>query len=198
MVRLEATTKRQSILAILVLLYLMPCVCHAGPFGLEAGMSRAEVVQRIGKSAIVKEYDDYNHNYAIFFNTVPMPSAYFDEYQCGFDKNKKLLSINASSKPLLTQSKGADLRASFDRLKSALEGKYGKVLYVTGNRASGTDWLDSVGYQHPFTEAVWDGSSDYSKSSHIDKITLEIEVADRDHGFIELSYYFNTGIEGPL
>ena len=72
MVRAEVEPMKKTLLAI-VFACLLPCACFAGPFGLEAGMSRAEVVQRIGKSAIKQEYKD-----SISFNTVPMRSDYFD------------------------------------------------------------------------------------------------------------------------
>ena len=119
-------------------------------------------------------------------------------YDCYFDQNNKLVSIYATSKALVTRSEVEDFRDQFERLKSALEDKYGKVLYVTGSRRSSVKWMDCVGYQHSFTEALWDGSSEYSRSSHIDKIVLDVVAVDKDHGFIKLEYLFNTGIEGPL
>jgi hypothetical protein len=173
--------------------WLFPCVCYAGPFGLEAGMSRDEVVQKIGKSAIVQEYKD-----AITFNSMPMRSIYFDTYYCSFDQNDKLWAITATSKSFVTKNDGEDLRSSFDTLTAALEDKYGKALYVTGSKASGERWIDSSMSVNPYTEAVWDGSGDYGRSVHIDKIDLTVQARDKDHGYIELRYYFTTLVEGPL
>lgn len=179
--------------AVLLLCALFPSVCYAGPFGLDAGMSRDEVVQRIGKGAIVKEYAD-----SISFNTVPLRSIYFSHYDCYFDQNNKLWSIDAYSDLLGTKSNGEDLRDSFDTLKSALEDKYGKVLYVTGSKTSGVQWLDSNGFGKIFNEAVWDGSGGQSRSFHISAINLKLNSRDKDHGFIDLRYQFNTVIEGSL
>ena len=181
------------LLLVLLSAWLFPSICYAGPFGLEAGMSRAEVVQRIGKSSIVKEYPD-----SVFFNSAPQRSKYFDEYQCGFDHNDKLASIRASSATLATKESGEDLRGEFDDLRSALIDKYGKALYVVGGRTSEVKWDDSVGNNSPFMESVWDGSGDLGKSLHISKIDLKIIAWDKTHGFIELNYQFNTSIKDPL
>jgi hypothetical protein len=172
---------------------LFPRVCYAGPFGLDAGMSRAEVIQRIGKSSIVQEYSN-----TIAFNSVPTRSDYFDTYNCSFDQNGRLWVISAFSKILATKSEGEDLRSSFDDLKSALEDKYGKALYVTGSKASESRWIDSGRTVDPYVEAVWDGSGDYGKSAHIDQIDLTIQASDNGHGYIRLIYRFNTRIEDPL
>jgi hypothetical protein len=185
--------RKPILLLALLFPWLFPSICYAGPFGLEAGMSRAEVVQRIGKSSIVKEYPD-----SIFFNSAPQRSEYFDEYQCGFDHNDKLASIHASSAPLATKESGEDLRGEFDDLKSALSDKYGKALYVVGSRTSGVKWEDSVGNYSPFMESVWDGSGDLEKSLHISKIDLKIIAWDKTHGFIGLDYQFKTSITDPL
>ena len=56
-------------------------------------MSRSEVMQKIGKSAVLEEGKDY-----IAFSTVPLRSIYFSDYMCFFDVNNKLWSIHASSK----------------------------------------------------------------------------------------------------
>ncbi|HEY5331209.1 MAG TPA: hypothetical protein VIJ79_15110 [Acidobacteriaceae bacterium] len=156
-------------------------------------MSRTEVVQKIGKSAIVSESKD-----DILFSTVPIRNLYFESYDCFFDQNGKLWAIHAWSKPMPTKSEGEDLRDSFDTLKTGLEHKYGKVLFVTGSRTSGIKWMDIPGPRKVFMGAYWDGSGEYSRSMHIDKIALELEQTDKDHGFIELNYEFNTMIEDSL
>src|ERR1035437_1115421 len=92
---------------VLLLFALFPCVCYAGPFGLDAGMSRAEVIQRIGKSAILQQDKD-----SVSFSTVLLRNIYFDYYDCYFDQNDKLWLIDASSKLMVTKSNGEDLRDS--------------------------------------------------------------------------------------
>ncbi len=156
-------------------------------------MSRSDVVQKIGPSAIVSQSKD-----EILFSTVPMRSVYFEYYDCFFDQNGRLWSINAWSKTMPTKSDGEDLRDSFDTLKAGLEDKYGKVLYVIGGSGSEIKWTDIEGSWKLFTGAYWDGSGEYSKSIHIHKIALEVEHMDNDHGFISLDYEFTTLIEGPL
>lgn len=171
--------------------WLLPLTCYAGPFGLEPGMSRADVIQKIGKAAIIEERKDY-----IDFKTVPVRSIYFDDYLCFFDVNNKLAAIHAS-KVLTTKTGGEDLRGSFDELKTGLEDKYGAVLYVTGSRSSTVTWANVAAWS-VFTGAYWAENSNLRKNSQIHQIALELKRIDNDHGILQLTYDFTTLVEDPL
>lgn len=183
--------KKLLLAVLLCVAWVLPTACYAGPFGLEPGMSRAEVVQKVGKSAIVEERGDF-----IAFKTAPMGSIFFDDYMCFFDKNNRLWSISASSK-IRTTTDGEDLRTSFDELKTGLEDKYGTALYVTGSKA-GKKWADLGGSWAVFTAAYWAEDRKLRLSSHISRIALEVKQGDKDHGLIELTYEFTTLVEDPL
>jgi hypothetical protein len=174
-----------KLIALSLLLLAVPSVCFAGPFGFEAGMSRKEIIDKLGAGAVVSQVGD-----SVTFNTAPTKSAYFSEYLCIFDQNNQLDSVTATSKPLKTKQAGEDLRDEFERLKSALAEKYGVPLYTAGSPASGTKWEERIGQD--FTNAVWDGGSPQAKTSHIEKIILSIQVGTAEYGIFELVYYFDN------
>jgi hypothetical protein len=168
-----------------MLLLSVPSLCFAGPFGFEAGMSRKDLIEKLGAGAIVDQIRD-----SVTFNSAPTKSEYFDQYLCFFDKNDRLESVMAMSKPRKTTAAGEDLRDEFERLQSALTEKYGSALYTSGSRTSGARWEERIGMD--FARAVWDGGSPQAKTSHIEKIILSIQVGTAEYGIFQLEYDFDN------
>jgi hypothetical protein len=188
MVRLENVEMKKFLISALVV-FLLPCACFAGPFGLEAGMSRDEVIKKIGKDAKPGKGDR-----SIISATVPIQNSNFIIYEFHFDSKNRLDSIEALSKSVPTQSNGEDLLYFFQTLRYTLEDKYGKSPMVW-NDDGHMKWEEIVASTGKiYAAANWFGHGENGTemhSLHIGNIHLEAFALNETSGYVELTYIFD-------
>jgi hypothetical protein len=94
----------------------------AGPFGLERGMSKQQVISIIGQSSVLSEDPAYGE---IRTRTVPKPHSYFEIYDLYFSPTIGLVRIDAVGKDIQSSGGGAAVKDQFDALHAALTETYG-------------------------------------------------------------------------
>ena len=163
-----------------------------GPFGLSAGMSREQVVLRIGRSFIVNESEN-----DVVFNTAPIPNDHFSSYRCFFAKNGRLAAVIASSSPVVIPRVHGFL-STYEFLKIDLENKYGKSNGEIPYRGSKKEWDIRLRSHKPVASVIWDQPNDKLYLSHLWGIALGVKPIDKERGVLTLAYDFNVSEEPGL
>ena len=111
----EETMRR---IFVAVALLLTPVTVFAeGPFELEMGMKKSELV-----ASIAREMDP--HNYLL--TSVPRPHSSFKTYAVSIGPQSGLCTVRAASVQISTDVSGRELRAEFDEIEQQLERGYGR------------------------------------------------------------------------
>jgi hypothetical protein len=170
---------------------LLPCACFAGPFGLEAGMSRDEVIKKLGKDAKIGKDD-----HLISSTTAPTPNRNFISYEFHFDINNRLDSIEALSINVPTQSDGSDLLYFFENLRLTLEDKYGKSPMVWNDDGKRKKWEECAASAGKiYAAANWFSHGENGaelRAFHVKVLSLEAFSLNGTSGYVELTYFFDT------
>lgn len=88
----------------------------AGPFGLTMGVPKEELA--------LKPNEDMSISY--IFDSVPVPSPYFETYAGSVGEQAGLCNIRAITGVIDTNRFGHSLRSQFDKIKEALRKRYGE------------------------------------------------------------------------
>jgi hypothetical protein len=92
------------------------------PFGFERGMTKEQVVARLGRGAVVEERDN-----ALFLKTAPKPQQEAHEYLVFFSPTAGLLKVVAYSAEMETSVYGEQARKRFFEFRNAVVRNYGSA-----------------------------------------------------------------------
>jgi hypothetical protein len=169
--------------------FFLGAVCNSfgGPFGFEPGMTKARVLELVGKEAVRKDDED-----SLVLTTAPQPHTVFETYVLLFSPQKGLVKILAVSKDIRTSVYGDEVKQSFSDISDALAKAYGtgqKYDYLrTGsiwNEAE--DWMMGLLKQERVLASVWTFDP---PRGQILSIGLEAGALSREGGYLHLSYEF--------
>ena len=161
----------------------------SGPFGLRRGMTRAQVIEVVGKGAIKEIKGD-----RMGVLTVPKPHPAFGFYWLGFSPDQGLLKILALGNDIETNGFGEEIRESFKTILDAVSKTYGKPGDVFDYVRHGStweepeDWMMGLVKKERRLDAFWTKGP---FPNRIHSMRLEAKASSVEKGFIELSYEFD-------
>ncbi|MCK9170482.1 MAG: hypothetical protein M0P01_08720 [Treponema sp.] len=161
----------------------------AGPFGLEMGMSLAQVKESCGGRDPVPVADD---RYQIVPQKVH-PS--FVVYIAWINKTEGLYYLKAISEAVTTSSYGIELKNEFTRIKDSLDKNYGQDSTIDAllpgsiwNDAG--DWMSGLVHKERYLFTTWNKDSGATLPDSITAILLQASADDTSTGSIQLEYEF--------
>lgn len=161
------------------------------PFGFEYGMTKEQVIQKLGKTALVKD-----SGVNVTFSSAPNPHPDFEMYVLAFSPQKGLLKITALSKDIETSDDGAELRTKFDAFLGALREKYGKADkdfdFCKGNdvECRSEYFMLTLKGKNRYLNSFWSRSK-ANLPPHLYTIGIEAVAMGINKGYIELAYEFD-------
>ena len=114
---LTTRPRRCPALWVVVVCSVFPAA-HAGPFGLDMGMTKAQA--GVGESS--EDLGGYRFKIAL----VPRPHSAFEAYVLRITPKQGLCQLTAIGKTTDTNGYGEPIRTQFDQLEAALERRYGE------------------------------------------------------------------------
>lgn len=165
-----------------------------GAFGFEAGMTRVQLIARLGKNAVQRTIGDDS----VVFNTAPYPHPAFKDYVVMFSPQAGAVQIIAFTPVIETNDSGEQLKTKFDQIADALQDKYGDGFRIDMlNNGSiwhePNDWMMGLLKQDRNLTVTWPGPgwpSDRKLPNRLTGILLQAQANDRNHGIIALGYEF--------
>ncbi len=158
---------------------------HAGPFGLEMGMTRDQIETKIGRRGHWHLVPDiWSHNGSMYFSeTAPTDHLAFRRYEYFIDEALGLCKVTAIGWTIYdNQSDGANLRSQYKAITEQLEQRYGKP----------TNTYDLKAKQH-YLETFW--SADKATAGlpdNIDVVALGVYTEPPNKGYLKLRYEFKN------
>ena len=183
-------------LILAMLTVLLPAACFAGPFGFDYGMTKEQVIAKIGAKNVIKD-----EGFILKVDAAPKPDENFEVFALLFSPEKGLLKIIATGKTLSTSGNGTELRVYFGAMRDVLARKYGSPTQTADFLQPGSN-LDSPG---AFTESLrlkqrvlacsWDVTAEKRKSAgaeadHMIGVILQAKALRRTAGWLELTYEY--------
>ncbi|MGC3998272.1 MAG: hypothetical protein QM767_12635 [Anaeromyxobacter sp.] len=178
----------RALLACLVLTLALPAL--AGPFGLEKGMTVAEL-----RAAGVELEADGDHWWRA--HTAPRPHQAFDAYLLLIHPEHGLCKISAASREIEIDGSGTQARASYEKLERTLTGKYGageavdKVVKGSRWRAAG-QWARALAEGDAHLAHLWSERGGDHMPDRLQSIVLRVESVAEGEAVVIVSYEFDN------
>jgi hypothetical protein len=173
---------------------LLACVAvssHAGPFGLDQGLTLKEL-QAMGKLKT-----EGNHTYS----TPTLPDAHpdFTDYRLVVTPTHGLCKVTAWSSSIRSSVYGNELLSQFDRFFEALTNKYGPAKRYDHLRAGSIwndsrDWMMALAKRERTLVAYW-LEKDQPLPDNLAAIKIEAFAASTNSGLLSISYEFKNADE---
>ncbi len=163
---------------------------NTGPFGFEKGMTPQQVIQLVGKDAVVKVDDNI-----ITFKTAPKPHPNFTEYMLLFSPTDGLLKLLASTRPIQTGDAGSEVREVFNDIVNGVGQKYGPPTKAF-DRCGGNDtecdnsqfWMLSLKDKNRTLIDFWEVNTPING---VTLIIVEAVALRVNSGYIQCSFEFS-------
>lgn len=178
--------RRRGLVCALLIIFALPG--FAGPFGFERGMTKAQVISLVGKSAVKEDSDG-----VLELTSAPKPHPDIDDYFLMISPAKGLVKILAVGKTIESNQAGDQVRSKFKDLKQALVARYG---------APAPDWdfvhtgslfkedryfMMSLKEKERTLAAAWEFSS---SSDGLQNALVEANALNIEKGYISVAYEF--------
>jgi len=209
--RKELITTMKSILQIAVLNLAVVCPAFAqtappvekpwtdkrptivsGPFGFSAGMTREQIVQLVGRGAVVEKQSQGDF---LMLTTAPKPNRTFENYILIISPALGLLKVVAVGVTAQTGDSGSELQTLFADVVAGVSQKYGKPT-ETRDFCSGNDtecdnsqfWMMSLKDKNRALASLWDFRDKPFNS--ITAIVVTLKSASISSGYVTVGYEF--------
>jgi hypothetical protein len=159
----------------------------AGPFGLERGMTKEQIIKIIGQKAVKEIKGD-----KLVTTTVPTPHDAFESYSLIISPKLGLLKIIAVGKDIDTSVYGDQIRSSFSEIKEAVSKVYDgrqdfDYLQAGSIWNEGKEWMMGLLRKERSLITFWQPTG---QPNHIVDIQLEATALNQERGYLTLSYEF--------
>jgi hypothetical protein len=109
----------------LLLLLSGMCVAQTGPFGFEKGMSRSQIITRVGQKNV--DPRTLRSGEVLRVRTAPQPDDAFVGFMLLVSPQDGLLRVGSFGKFLQVGDNGAELKAAYDGIVAEITHKYGEA-----------------------------------------------------------------------
>jgi hypothetical protein len=162
----------------------------AGPFGLDMGMSVADL-QKVAKIEGAGSADVFRSR------SVPNPHPAFQTYLMLVSPTLGLCKVTAVGAPVKSNAFGDAIKRQFDELEESLKTKYGNskrfdFLQVGSIWNEPKDWMMALTKKERSLDAYWNANERSMLSNDIAVIHLEAVGLSRESGLMRLSYEFSN------
>lgn len=160
----------------------------AAVFGLEKGASLASL-------RVVRKVENNAH---AFFIEPPVPNPKFEEYLALATPGVGLCKIVAVGRNISNDKDGADVRAEYDSMKSALAGRYGEAtdefdfLHRGALWREPHEWAMSIYKGERTKTAMWGVDKHASLTPDLAAIVLSVKAVGPDTTYLQLAYEFSN------
>ncbi|MCE5255864.1 MAG: hypothetical protein LLF89_03350 [Spirochaetaceae bacterium] len=167
-----------SSIFIFIFIFIGVAGISAGPFGLEFGMSEAELEE----IAFIDEETESGYLWII----PPKPSEDFTEYYVRISPSIGIFEIQALGKILETSAKGDEIRAEFRKIEKFLIQKYGKPtstydsIETDSALSDPEDWMKAIQTGDRYFESYWIAEDGAELPGKMNFILLEIDAMEDD------------------
>jgi hypothetical protein len=178
---------------LLALILTLSSVFAQGPFGFRAGMTRDQILNLVGKGAVVAAdtKDD-----ALALNTAPKPHSAFEEYVLTIAPQGGLVRVTAVGKNISTSVYGAELHSQFVDIRDAIAATYGTPKTYDYLK-SGSIWNEQRDFMMGLLKkeralsAYWTGDHPpHDTGAGVSSIGIDGIALSTGVGFIRLVYEF--------
>ena len=167
----------------------------SGPFGLEAGMTKEQILKIVGDGAVKASEGD-----AFLLTGVPEAHPDFETYTLLISPESGLLKILAVGKSITTNARGTDMKDAYDSLKGALTSTYGKPNHELDMVSNGSiwiypdDWMAGLAKSERALASSW---MDIPLPYKLRFIRLDAAAKSKTAGYLNLTYEFE-GLEAYM
>lgn len=164
----------------------------AGPFGLEAGMTKEQIIKTVGESAVKASEGD-----ALVLTNVPEAHPDFEAYALVISPENGLMKMLAMGKSINTDARGSELKSAYNSVKAALTNTYGKPNHELDILSNGSiwiypdDWMAALFKAERVLASSW---MDIPLPDKIRFIRLDAAAKSKTVGYLNLTYEFE-GLE---
>jgi hypothetical protein len=173
------------------------CLCTgsalAGPFGLERGMSKQQVIAIIGQSAIIDQDVAFGE---IRVRTVPKPHSYFERYDLYFSPMVGLVRVEAIGRDIQSSGDGAAVKEQYNALRAALTEVYGTGEEMVNNPSDGM-WTEEKYFlmailkKERFCNTFWMFKGQVPRADYVTALDEELRATSADNGYVTVDYEFS-------
>ena len=167
----------------------------AGPFGLEGGMTKEEIIEIVGKDSLI-EAKTMPENWYILLNKLPRPHPLFKTCRMAIDPDLGLVKLVVRSSVIRTSTYGDEIKSKFKEIREALNSKYGKcktydLLRIGSIWDEPQDWMTGLKKKERILVAIWTkGEQKLEKETLLKNINLSAVAVTVNKGVLFLSYEF--------
>jgi hypothetical protein len=164
----------------------MPATIQAGPFGLDMGMTAAQLGVSAKDQIAAGKYST---------RKVPKPHSMFEAYVLQVAPSTGLCYIKAAGKNITVNVYGTELQAQFDDLKNRLAETYGQP-QVREGLMPGSIWNDPKDFMmglklnERFLFALWKRSNGLNLPADLDYVILAGKSLGPNTGYVGVDYGF--------
>lgn len=131
--------------------------------------------------------------YTYFSKTAPSPNGAFDLYAYIVTPKRGLCTVIASTPPERSDNDGESARAGFERLRAALEAKYGPgdvkdELQDGSIWSEPQDWTNALYHKERTLLVAWRSPETHSRFPDLDGLVLATSSADPGYIHYDLMY----------
>jgi hypothetical protein len=178
-------------LKLLIALAFTATLSAQGPFGFHAGMRKSDVLDLVGKGAVLEQDND-----TLTVDKAPSGHRAVEFYYLAFCPKRGLVKVSAVSKNVKTSRYGSDLQDAFLDVEKTLNEIYG-----TGKRydflMDGSlwdeprDWMTALGKKERTLITFWSARNGHTNlPNKITSVTLEAMFLKTEVGYWEVRYEF--------
>ena len=182
----------------IMLCFLALCLSKssfAGPFGLEGGMTKEEIIAIVGKDSL-KEATTMPENWYILVNKLPRPHPLFETCRMAIDPDLGLVKLVVRSSVIKTNIYGDEIKLKFIEIREALNSKYGKCKTYDRLRPGSIwhepqAWMRGLKTKERILVSIWmKGEHILEKDTALKNINLSAVAVTERKGVLFLSYEF--------
>jgi len=163
-----------------------------GPFGLQRGMTRQQIINLVGKDAVDTAH---SHDEFLRVTAVPKPNRAFDSYLLIISPTDGLVKLLASGVSVETGDAGAELKEAFNTVVVGVSQKYGDTK-SNFDTCTGSDvecsnaqfWMMSLKSKNRTVAAFWELTKQPINSVTI--IEVRLNPLSINSGYVTVSYEF--------
>jgi hypothetical protein len=159
----------------------------AGPFGLDMGMTLAQVKSKTGSEPKLVQDDLYEVD-------PPNKNNLFEQYLVRIHKTYGVYMIKAVGKDIETNGYGIAVKTTFDQLLTSIEKTYGKYKKVDQLLRGSIwddpdDWMMALRRNERFLFASWDRENGSTLPSDLKSIAIAAAALSASKGYVSIDYY---------
>ncbi len=176
-----------NVIVVALLLMVVVKSATAGPFGLEMGMQRSELLDQGEEIAPFKYQVD----------EVPKKHSMFKTYVLKFGPRKGLCYIKAVGKNIKTDEYGKEIQKAFSEMEFKLQKIYGQYKRADFLREDSSDddadeWMETLLEGDRILASYWDNSKGSTMKGNLASVYLAAEATNEEVGYLVIDYKFDN------